>query len=149
PKVRCIAILSLRKHARPEIRSTIEAGTKDKVPMVRAAAALTLGKYADGAAVKRLGDLLQTDQDEAVRLAAARGLARCKSRESRGLLVSAMKKNDNQEVQKQSLKLLLEGTGVSLAPDPNPRDKKLWARHVEKVMRYVNATNVAKLSDSQ
>ncbi|MCP4375877.1 MAG: HEAT repeat domain-containing protein, partial [bacterium] len=118
PRVRCIAMLSLRKHARPEIRSTIEAGTKDKIPAVRAAAALTLGKYADAAAVKRLGNLLETGQDETVRLAAARGLARCKSRESKGLLVSAMKKNDSQEVQKQSLKLLLEGTGVSLAPDP-------------------------------
>jgi HEAT repeat protein len=149
PKVRCVAMLSLRKHARPEIRSVIVAGTRDKAAMVRAAAAMTLGKYADDAAVKRLGNLLNTDQDETVRLAAARGLARCKSRKSNDLLVSAMKGNDNQEVQKQSLKLLLEGTGLSLSPEPDPRDKKRWAMHIKRVMRYINATNAADSSGAK
>lgn len=140
PQVRCVALLSLRRYARPEFRAAIEQGTKDEVAKVRAAAAMTLGKYADVAAVERLGEILETDQDDEVRLAAARGLARCNLRKSEDLLVSAMKGNSSQAVQKRALKLLLEGTGVSLAPEPDPRDAAVWARHVLKVLRHVKAT---------
>lgn len=140
PRVRCMAMVTLRKFARPEIRTSIEQGTRDDVARVRAAAAVTLGKYADGKAVDQLGELLKADKADEVRLAAALALARCKSRESTNMLVSAMKGNSSQTVQKQSLLLLLQGTGVSLAPEPDPRDAKIWARHMKQVMRYVDTT---------
>ena len=144
PQVRCVALLSLRRHARPEMRAAIEQGTRDEVSRVRAAAAMTLGKYADGAAVERLGEILETDQDDEVRLAAARGLARCNSRKGDDLLVSAMKGNSSQAVQKRALELLLEGTGVSLTPEPDPRDAGIWARHIERVLRHVNAARTSE-----
>ncbi|MBT3199594.1 MAG: HEAT repeat domain-containing protein [Phycisphaerales bacterium] len=140
PRVRCAAMVSLRKFAFPEIRNAIEQGTKDQSSRVRAAAAVTLGKFNDKKAVNRLDELLQADKDEEVRLAAALALARCKSRESAKKLVSSMKTNSSQVVQKQSMLLLLQGTGVSLRPEPDPRDKKLWARHMKQVMRYVDTT---------
>ena len=140
PRVRCVAMLTLRKFARPEIRDSIEQGTRDEAPRVRAAAAVTLGKYVDEKAVERLGDLLKSDKDDEVRLAAALALARYKSRKSTNALVSAMKANSSQAVKKQSLMLLLQGTGVSLTPEPDPRNAKIWARHMKQVMRYVDTT---------
>lgn len=144
PQVRCVALVSLRRYARPEIRAAIEQGTRDEVSRVRAAAAMTLGKYADGAAVERLGEILETDQDDEVRLAAARGLARCNSRKGDDLLVSAMRGNSSPGVQKRALELLLEGTGVCLAPEPDPHDAGVWARHVLRVLRHMKATRASE-----
>ena len=140
PRVRCAAMVSLRKFAIPKIRTAIEQGTQDDVARVRAAAAVTLGKYNDKKAVKRLAELLTDDKDDEVRLAAALALARQKSRESTEKLVSAMKSNSSPAVQKQSLLLILQGTGVKLSPEPDPRNAKLWARHKMQVMRYVDST---------
>jgi len=133
-------MVTLRKFARPEIRASIEQGTSDDAPRVRAAAAVTLGKYADSKAESRLGELLKADKDDEVRLAAALALSRYKTIKSTNMLVSAMKSNSSQAVKKQSLLLLLRGTGVSLTPEPDPRNAKLWARHMKKVMRYVDTT---------
>ena len=146
PQVRCVAMVSLRKYARPENRAAIEQGTKDEASRVRAAAAVTLGKYADGEAVERLGELLKTDQHDEVRLAAALALARCNSRKGDDMLVSAMKGNSSQVVQKRSMLLLLRGTGVSLAPEPDPRNAGVWTRHMERVLRHVNADRTAESS---
>ncbi len=140
PQVRCVAFVSLRTYASPAVRDAVEKGTRDEVPKVRAAAAMTLGEYADGAAATRLGEVLLTDPDEGVRLAAARGLARCDSDQADDLLASAMKANTSAAVQERALKLLLEGTGVKLTPEPDPKDAALWARHVRNVMRHIEAT---------
>ena len=139
-RVRCAALAALRTCAQAESRTAVEQGTRDEVSRVRAAAALTLGAYADGAAVGRLGEMLAGDRDDEVRLAAARGLARCNSRQADDLLVAAMRGNSSPAVQKRSLLLLLEGTGVRLVPEPDPRDAAVWARHVGRVLRHVSAT---------
>jgi len=143
PQVRCVALVSLRKYAGPEARPAVEQGMSDNVPKVRAAAARALGMYADSAAAKRLGDVLQTDRDEEVRLAAARGLARCNSDEADDLLVSAMKTNNSPAVQKRALKLLLEGTGVRLTPEPDPANAEAWAGHLRNVLSHIEVTRAA------
>lgn len=142
-RVRCVALMALRKYARPETRGAIEQGTRDDVSKVRAAAAGTLGMYADAQAVERLGELLASDHADEVRLAAARGLARCNSRKADDLLVSAMRGNSSPVVQKRALTLLLEGTGVHLTPEPDPNNAAVWGRQVQKVLRHIQATRTS------
>jgi hypothetical protein len=38
---------------------------------------------------------------------------------------------------------------VSLAPEPDPRDAEVWARHVLKVLRHVKATRDSESPRSQ
>jgi len=142
-KVRCVAQMALRRYARPEIRATVEQGTRDEVSTVRAAAARTLGEYADARAVERLGELLSRDQSDEVRLAAARGLARCNSPAADDVLVSAMRGNSSTAVQTRALTLLLEGTGVRLTPKPDPKDAAVWGRHVQRVLKHVKSTRAS------
>jgi len=76
PTVREAALVALTRFTIPECRSAVEAGTRDESPRVRAAAARTLGRYADEAAADRLGELLTGDPVPAVRIDAAVGLGR-------------------------------------------------------------------------
>lgn len=72
--VRCAAMVALGRFIESEHRPTIEAGLTDKDGAVRAAAAATLGLYADEPSVDKLGELLASQTDMELRVAAARGL---------------------------------------------------------------------------
>ncbi len=94
--VRRAALVALAGFLKPRYRRVVDAGTANGSPVVRAAAAGTLGLYDDDAAAKRLGQLLR-----------------------------AVEKNDNPQVRQQALLSLLRRFKLSVRTPPEP-DTEKW-----------------------
>ena len=106
-EVRRAAVIALRKFA-ADHREAVEACTRDRSARVRAAAACTLGRLADADAARRLGRMLNDGkEDEAVRAAAAAGLADNDSPEATVLLVRTMEAHSIPNVQDHAAAVLV------------------------------------------
>lgn len=122
--VRRAAVIALRKFA-PDQRETVLAATSDPSPRVRAAAAATLGRLADGPAARRLGEMINDDEeDSAVRAAAVAGLSGNDSPEATVLLVSAVESHAVADVRAHAMAVLVRKFGlVRVKPIPEVIDK--------------------------
>ena len=118
-EVRRAAVIALRKFV-PDHRETVASATSDRSPRVRSAAATTLGRLADGPATERLGEMINDDEEEdAVRAAAAAGLAGNESPEATVLLVRAMESHAVADVRTGAAAVLIRKFGlVRVKPIP-------------------------------
>jgi HEAT repeat protein len=136
PTVRRVAMIGLGKFTTAQNRPTVEAGTKDQVPIVRAAAARTLGLYQDDAAADRLGEMLNNDPNDLVRLAAAAGLGQNNTAKATVLLVEAAEKSKDPRVQFRAMQVLLEKYNVHFVKPVDPENRAYWKNLVEHVKRF-------------
>ena len=137
PAVRQAVMVALSKFVDDAAyRPAVEAGVADEDATVRAAAAATLGLYADGPAVDRLGALLKGDPSERGRLAATRGLARTRRPRAIVLLVKAMETNESPNVRYRAMEVLMAHLGLSFDVSPDPRDPVVWSRAVRAVRLF-------------
>lgn len=120
PQVRREAIAALTYSLRPDDRAILEEGTRDQNAGVRAIAADTLGLFGDGVAADVLIPLIQSDPDEQVRIAAIRGLVRCKDPRATVVLLETADKGPGLEVKREAMKGFLRRYEVRL--DESRRD---------------------------
>ncbi len=139
-RVRLVAFRRLDQFVNPAVRDAIEKGMTDQDAKVRAAAAIALGKFADGEAIRKLdGVVSDSGQDERVRLAAVRGLKRCNSRGAEDVLSRTMQRNDSWRVKQKALVILFEGKGITFNPPPDPRKKTSWNAQVQDALNHIKA----------
>lgn len=118
-EVRRAAVIALHKFV-SDHRETITAATSDRSPRVRIAAATALGRLADAPAVKRLGEMIDDNEEEdAVRAAAAAGLAGIELPQATVLLVRAMENHAVADVRNSAAAVLIRKFGlVRVKPIP-------------------------------
>ena len=130
--VRQTAMISLGKFISPDLRGVVEAGTKDKSPAVRAAAAGTLARYGDNPAADRLRELWTKDKSERVRQAALAELARCEAPKAIVLLVEAMERSDTVEGRLRAAQALAKKFKMD-HQSLDPADLVQWRNFVETI----------------
>jgi len=106
PEVRRAAVAGLAHVLEDDHRPVVEKATRDADAGVRAVSADTLGVYGDREAADRLIQLIETDPDEQVRLAALRGLSKCKDPRSIVVLLETADKGKTKRVRLQAMKFL-------------------------------------------
>ena len=118
-EVRRAAVIAMRKFI-PDHRETVTAATSDRSPRVRSAAAMTLGRLADGPTAERLGEMINDDNEEdAVRAAAVAGLVGNDSPEATVLLVGAMESHALDDIRDGAAAVLIRKFGlVRVKPVP-------------------------------
>jgi len=134
--VRQAALVCLGRFKRPEDRGTIEAGTRDASEAVRAAAAGTLGFYADDDAADRLGEILTTDTAPAARLGATQGLARAGGAKAYVFLAEAMDQDPDPQVRLKAMQRLLRLMKLRRPNPPDPRDLPKWRALTAKIRAF-------------
>jgi len=134
--VRQAAMVCLGRFKRPEDRGTIEAGTRDASEAVRAAAAGTLGFYADEAAADRLGEVLTTDTAPAARIGATQGLARARGPKAYVFLAEAMDQDPDPQVRLKAMQRLLRLMKLRRQNPPDPRDLPRWRSLTAKIRAF-------------
>jgi len=136
PAVRKAALAGMVRFTSPQYRKVIEQGTKDRDAGVRASAAATLAAYKDNDAADKLGQLLGSDPDEQVRLAAASGLGMNTSPKALVFLLENAEKNDNPKVQHRAMSLLLPKFGMRFCERVDPRNLPRWRDLVEEMKEH-------------
>jgi len=94
PIVRQAVVQTIAEFKTPMAQQVLEAGLDDDDEAVRIACCQELGKRGDAASVEKLGNVLRSDADMDVRLAAAKALGHFKTPESMKALVAALDDRD-------------------------------------------------------
>lgn len=116
PLVRRAVVETIAEFRTPMAQQVLEAGLNDENASVRIACCRALGRRGDSAAVGQLAQVLRSDAEQDVRLAAAEALGRIKSPEALQALVVALDDRDPalQYAGMQSMKSI---TGKDYGPD--------------------------------
>lgn len=135
PAVRAVAMKALANVAAPSHRAIVEKGLEDRDAGVRAAAAMTLGRFDDEPAARRLGRVLRGGEEEAVLLAAVAGLCRQTTDAALRELVEAAELNRYPAVRRQALAGALERIGMGYDGTARPEDPAAWSRLMARVKK--------------
>jgi HEAT repeat protein len=116
PLVRQAVVTAISEFRTPMAQQVLEAGLADENRAVRVACCQALGRRAETVSVPILANVLRTEKDVDVRLAAAEALGHVKSPEAVQALVAALDDRDPalQYVGVQSMKSI---TGEDYGPD--------------------------------
>lgn len=139
-RVRRAAVVALGRF-HPDHREVVEAATRDPSAEVRAAAAGTLGLWADTDAAKRLGEIFNdAGEDESVRAAAVAALYGNNCASATVLLVTAMENHPNQDLRDHASAVLVKKYGliqVKARPEAvaeyRQKNTKYWLDIVETI----------------
>ncbi len=131
-RVRQVALMSLQRLLGPEVRSAVEAGTRDPVADVRSAAAGTLAVYDDGAAAARLAELAREDASLPVRLAALTAMGSMRTPEALVALVETTESGPSAAERVQAVKVLCGRYGLS-DRGLTPADGRRWLHAIETI----------------
>jgi hypothetical protein len=135
PMVRRAAIAALSGAIKADHRPVIERGTRDADRRVRAVAADTLGLFGDGASANVLIELIRSDPDVEVRMAALRGLSKCDGPLSTVVLLQTAEKADNRNVRLQAMKALFWKIKGNIRAMRNPDDGRMWRDLIQRLKR--------------
>jgi len=146
PVVREAAVAALDQFRSPAARPAVVAALEDPSPVVRPAAARTLGSYGDAPSAKRLARLAAEDADEGVRLAAIGGLVRNLCPEAIVALVGIMESDADRQVRRKALVDMIGRFGMKWRQPPDPDDADAWhatMRQLRRIPRVKSALSGA------
>jgi HEAT repeat protein len=126
PEVRRAAMAGLAHVLEPEHRPVVEKGTRDSDGKVRALAADTLGVYGDHEAADVLVRLIENDPEPQVRIAAIRGLAKCKDPRSIAILLETADKGPSTSIKLEAMRFLSWKFKANVRVMRDPRNQASW-----------------------